>query len=88
MGGAALLLAAAIGQCAHAEDGSAAWLRYAPVKNAAQYRTLPSRIAVTGDTPAEQTAAKELQRGLSSMLGRDFTVLALPRAGRTPGMPS
>lgn len=74
--GATFLLCAAVVPCARAEDGSAAWLRYAHVENAAQHRTLPSRIVVTGDTPAEQSAARELQRGLSSMLGRSFRVLS------------
>lgn len=60
---------------AHAEDGSAAWLRYAPVRNAAQYRGLPSRIAVLGQTPTDVAAGAELQRGLSCMLRRTFTVL-------------
>lgn len=59
---------------AHAEDGSAAWLRYAPIPNAAQYAQLPSRIVVMGDSPSDRAAATELQRGLSSMLGRTFAI--------------
>jgi len=58
-----------------AEDGSAAWLRYASIPNPAQYSFLPSRIAVRGNSPLEQTAARELQQGLSSMLGRPFSVV-------------
>ena len=45
----------------------------------------PSRaeIVVLGDTPTDQAAAKELQRGLGSMLGRAFTVShELPEGGR------
>jgi alpha-glucuronidase len=59
---------------ARAEDGSAAWLRYAPVSNAASYH-LPNQILIRSDSPTEQTAAAELQRGLSSMLGRRFTIV-------------
>ncbi|MEG9434180.1 alpha-glucuronidase family glycosyl hydrolase [Terriglobus sp. ADX1] len=57
-----------------AEDGAAAWLRYAPIANAKIYASLPTRIVVFGDTPTDKAAAVELQRGLSSMLGRAFTV--------------
>jgi alpha-glucuronidase len=59
---------------AYAEDGSAAWLRYAPITNPAQYSNIPSTIVVMGDSPADRAAASELQRGLSSMLGRKFTI--------------
>ena len=58
---------------AAAEDGSAAWLRYAPV-NPARYGDLPTRIVVTGSSAEERAAGEELRRGLSSMLGRVFTV--------------
>ncbi|MDE3103717.1 MAG: glucosiduronase [Acidobacteriota bacterium] len=53
---------------AQAEDGSAAWLRYAPVA-AAPYRSVPSRIVLATQDPVEQAAAAELQRGLRGMLG-------------------
>lgn len=76
LGIAALLLGTAV---ARAEDGSQAWLRYAPVA-AEQYRDLPARIVLAHDAPAERSAAAELQRGLSSMLGRAFTIA--PDAGR------
>ena len=59
-----------------AEDGSAAWLRYAAIPNAAQYSFLPSRISVRDSSPLGQAAAGELQRGLSSMLGRTFSIVA------------
>lgn len=55
------------------EDGSAAWLRYAPV-SAAQYANVPSHIVVVGNAISERTAGAELARGLSSMLGRPFSV--------------
>ena len=60
--------------CTHAEDGSQGWLRYAPVADTARYASLPSQIVVLGKTQTEQAAASELQRGLSSMLGRQFTI--------------
>ncbi len=63
-----------LGPLLRAEDGSAGWLRYAPIPNPAQYNTLPSRIVVLGDTPTDQAAANELQRGLTSILGRPFTL--------------
>ncbi len=69
---AACLLAAST---LRAEDGSAAWLRYAPVQ-AARYDTLPSRIVVRGQSAVERNAADELARGLSGMLGRRFEVSA------------
>lgn len=77
----AALLPATLGVTARAEDGSVAWLRYAPIPKAAQYRDVPSRIVVAGDS----AAAAELQRGLSSMLGRPFTVTLLAHAGKEGG---
>jgi alpha-glucuronidase len=65
---------------AHAEDGSAAWLRYAPIQKTALYRPLPSTIVVQGSNVVQRVAASELQRGLTSMLGRSFSVRVLPKA--------
>src|SRR6201993_5010077 len=56
-----------------AEDGSQAWLRYAPITDT-RYASLPSQIVVPGNTPTDQAAANELQRDLTSMLGRPFTI--------------
>jgi alpha-glucuronidase len=53
------------------EDGSAAWLRYAPVTSS-RYEKVPSRIVVLGNSSIERSAGMELARGLSSMLGRPF----------------
>lgn len=62
----------AVGVRARAEDGSAAWLRYAAIPNPEMYSNLPSSIiSVTKDSPA----AQELQRGLASMLGRKFVIV-------------
>jgi alpha-glucuronidase len=57
-----------------AETGAEGWLRYAPITDTARYITLPSKIVVLGSTPIDKAAANELQRGLTSMLGRPFTV--------------
>jgi alpha-glucuronidase len=57
-----------------AEDGSAAWLRYAPISDATRYQFLPADIAIDENSPIDQAAALELQRGLTSILGRTFTV--------------
>ena len=71
---AAFALFVALGGSARAEDGSAAWLRYAPIPNPAIYREVPSRIVLIADDPVARTAAAELKRGLTSMLGRSFSV--------------
>ena len=60
---------------ARADDGHDAWLRYAPVTNPASYSWLPSTIVCYDHSDLAQSAAKELQRGLSSMLGRSFLVV-------------
>jgi alpha-glucuronidase len=59
------------------EDGSQGWLRYASLTRtaAASYASLPSQIVIPGNSPTDQAAAQELQRGLSSMLGRPFTIV-------------
>jgi alpha-glucuronidase len=59
---------------AHAETGAEGWLRYAPITKTAQYATLPSQIVILGNTPTDQAAATELQRGLALMLGHPFTI--------------
>ncbi len=76
--GLPLLLLASITCCtAHAETGAEGWLRYARITDSSilqRYNTLPDRIVVLGDTPIDRAAATELQRGLHSMLGRNFTI--------------
>ena len=57
----------------HAETGSDAWLRHAPLDDAAArpYRTaLPAVIATFTATPVVQSAQGELVRGIRGMLGR------------------
>ena len=66
-----LLAAALVLQCAAAcaEDGSAGWLRYAPLANTQPYRSLPTAVVRLDHTPEVESAAHELSRGLSRMLG-------------------
>jgi alpha-glucuronidase len=56
----------------HAEDGRDAWLRYAPLKDAARskYASLPASVVVLGDSPVLNKAQEELIRGIRGMLGR------------------
>ncbi|HUY81564.1 MAG TPA: alpha-glucuronidase family glycosyl hydrolase [Acidobacteriaceae bacterium] len=66
------LLAVALAlQCATvcAEDGSAGWLRYAPLANAQPYRSLPAAVVPLDHSPVVESAAHELSRGLGRMLG-------------------
>jgi alpha-glucuronidase len=67
-----LLLVAFGANCARAETGSEAWLRYAPLeKSAAQkYSVLPASVVVIGDSPVLDSAKAELIRGIRAMLGR------------------
>jgi alpha-glucuronidase len=74
----------AIASLTYGETGAEGWLRYAPLTNnaAANYAGLPSQIVVLGSSPTDQAAANELQRGLTSMLGRSFGVAhELPEGG-------
>ncbi len=73
--GAPLLLAftLAIGIPLRAETGYEAWLRYAPIEDAAARRrldSLPAAVVVLGDSPAMQAAQAEMIRGVRGMLGR------------------
>jgi alpha-glucuronidase len=59
-----------------AEDGAAAWLRYAPLDTEAarQYRSMPAETVLLGDSLVLTTAQNELVRGVKSMLGRTLRV--------------
>ncbi|KAJ4368370.1 hypothetical protein N0V83_006727 [Neocucurbitaria cava] len=62
-----------------AEDGSAAWLRYAPVPHAANTsRITPSEIVALNSTKSSPvyTAGQELQRGIAGIFGRKLNVSA------------
>jgi alpha-glucuronidase len=54
-----------------AEDGSQAWLRYAPVPGISNYTSIPSRIIALNATKGRpvHTALQELEKGISSILG-------------------
>src|SRR5579884_1286763 len=56
-----------------AETGYAAWLRYAPVQDAnvrLMYQRLPAVAVALDSSAVEESAQKELIRGVQSMLGR------------------
>ncbi len=61
---------------AFAEDGSAAWLRYAPLEPALArtYDLLPATVFVDGDSPLLLSSQKELLLGVHGMLGRTLRV--------------
>lgn len=77
----ALLVMCVASAPAQAEDGSAAWLRYAPVAQPSQYDSLPGVIVEEAQDAVSDAAAHELQQGLSSMLGRPFTVATAHNPG-------
>jgi alpha-glucuronidase len=64
----------AVGVSARAEDGSAAWLRYAPIPHPEMYKDIPSTVWLADRSEAGRAAAEELRLGLSSLLGRQFVV--------------
>jgi len=56
-----------------AEGGTAAWLRYAPLRTPAvlgAYAQLPGTVVALGSSPALASAQAELKRGVRGMLGR------------------
>ena len=56
-----------------AETGYDAWLRYAPIEDAAakqRFDALPAVVVAVGDSPVIQAAQSEMIRGVRSMLGR------------------
>jgi alpha-glucuronidase len=70
-----LLLVAALAApsaAAFAESGAAGWLRYAPVRDAAQYRSIPDNVVALDHSLVIQSAAREAVRGLSRMLHRSI----------------
>jgi alpha-glucuronidase len=70
----ALLLAV---PAVYAETGYDAWLRYAPLSDAAArpyLMTLPAAVKVYGTSPVVQSAQRELIRGVRGMLGRTLRV--------------
>jgi len=65
---------------AQAENGSAGWLRYAPLsQRAAQlYEKIPRHVVEITNTPVARNAANELMRGIHSMLGNDLQLASDP----------
>lgn len=55
-----------------AESSHDAWLRYAPIEEAARgkYASLPAAVTVVGDSPTLGAAQGELIRGVRGMLGK------------------
>jgi alpha-glucuronidase len=74
-----------LARTASAEDGSAAWLRYAAIPQPGRYSFLPTEIVVRQSSPGADAAAAELKRGLAAMLGRPFRIVSSSAA--TPGSP-
>jgi alpha-glucuronidase len=69
----AVLLAATMKvSCLRAETGYEAWLRYAPLDEAAaaRYESLPASVVVSSDSPILLAAQEELIRGVRGLLGR------------------
>jgi alpha-glucuronidase len=56
----------------HAETGSEAWLRYAPLRDSARarYLSLPAGVVVLDDSVILDKAREEMIRGVRGMLGR------------------
>jgi alpha-glucuronidase len=77
-----LLLLTLLANCARAETGAEAWLRYAPLDSAApqKYAALPARVVLLGDSAVLHSAENELLRGLRGMLGQTLREeTSLPR---------
>ncbi|KAF2729755.1 alpha-glucuronidase [Polyplosphaeria fusca] len=64
--------------CCHvaAEDGSQAWLRYAPVPKASEYHSLPASIVALNNTKTSPVyvAGQELEKGIKGILGKQLGV--------------
>ena len=81
-----LLLLSLVPTIAAAEDGHAAWLRYAPLEAAARARAaslVPDRIVHHGDSPQILRARDELIRGIRGMVGREVRPARSPGGSRT-----
>lgn len=65
---------AAHGAIIFAETGAAGWLRYAPVRNAELYSSLPAAVVPLDHSPVIESAVNETARGLEQMLGHPVLV--------------
>jgi alpha-glucuronidase len=64
-----------VAPCLRAETGAEGWLRYAPLPaQLAQQYKLPHCIVAPGQSAVALSAARELARGLHSMLGKNLQV--------------
>ncbi|WP_437179349.1 alpha-glucuronidase family glycosyl hydrolase [Pontibacter liquoris] len=80
-----LLAFTAVGQKLLAEDGYRLWLRYEQVPDAARlqaYRQAVQEIVVQGNSPTLAAAQKELQAGLSGLLGQPIPARQAPSQQR------
>src|SRR2546425_12583506 len=68
-----------------AEDGYRAWLRYAPVPQGSNYRSLPSSIIALNNTKSSPvyTAGQELQQGIKGIFGKQLIVNSTSKSGST-----
>ena len=82
----ALFFLAFAAQCARAETGADAWLRYAPLdaRAAQKYADLPASVVTVGDSPVLASAKAELIRGIRGMLGRTLRDDKSLAAGKAP----
>src|ERR1700691_193804 len=65
-----------------AEDGSQAWLRYAPpVRDGilSYYQKMPAAVVNLDTSPTSVSAKNELVRGVRSMLGRTLRISPTPQ---------
>src|SRR5580704_3506064 len=69
---AAALFGSMQAESVRAESGYEAWLRYAPVEQAARerYASLPASVVVLGDSAVLAAAQGEMIRGIQGMLGK------------------
>jgi len=78
-----LLLLLIFASPADAEDGYDLWLRYRPIEQSLreQYSRFASSIVIETSSPTIKSAADELQRGLSGMLGNRVELTSEIRDG-------
>jgi alpha-glucuronidase len=72
----ALLLSIARPSAAHGEDGYRLWLRYEPIEAPLRqrYASSATEIVVPGKSAIASSARRELERGLSGLLGKDVPI--------------
>lgn len=68
------LFGVVLGAEIHAEDGYRLWMRYDPLPNVDAYRTRIKSVAVEGDSATFAAIRRELDEGLSGLLGAKVLV--------------